>query len=154
MRRVSSSVCAARNSARIASAPGERVIDREYLQEWRWKNQRPDETGKVPDRPQTLRLSGRFAGRGRGEKRFGSLKVTTTRVRPGYLRKNGVPYSADIRMTEYWDVITDPGGVQRLMVTQQLEDPEYLFRTWITTYNFKKEPDGSKWDPSPCSSRW
>ncbi len=97
-----------------------------------------------------------FGGRGGGGRgpRSGSLKITTSRVRPGYLRKNGVPYSANIKMTEFWDVITDPKGTPRLMVTQQLEDPEYLFRTWITTYNFKKEPDGSKWDPSPCSSRW
>lgn len=95
------------------------------------------------------------AGRGAIEKRrFGNLKVTTTRIRPGYLRKNGIPYGANIRMTEYWDVFTDPSGGQRLMVTQQLDDPEYLARTWLTTYNFKKEPDGSKWDPAPCSARW
>jgi hypothetical protein len=94
-------------------------------------------------------------GRGTIEKRrFGNLKVTTTRIRPGYLRKNGIPYSANIRMTEYWDVFTDPSGGQRLMVTQQLDDPEYLARTWLTTYNFKKEADGSKWDPTPCSARW
>ena len=97
------------------------------------------------------------AGGNRGgdpARRFGNLKVTTTHVRPGYFRKNGIPYSANVRMTEYWDLFTDPSGTQRMMITQQIEDPEYLFRTWITTYNFKKEPDGSKWDPTPCSARW
>ncbi|HYR44178.1 MAG TPA: hypothetical protein VER98_14205, partial [Terriglobia bacterium] len=87
-------------------------------------------------------------------RRFGNLKVTTTHMRPGYLRKNGIPYSANVRMTEYWDLFTDPSGGQRIMITQQVEDPEYLFRTWITTFNFKKEPDGSKWDPTVCSTRW
>jgi hypothetical protein len=82
------------------------------------------------------------------------LKVTTTHVRPGYLRKNGIPYSADVRLTEYWDLFTDPSGGQRIMITQQIEDPQYLFRTWITTYNFKKEPDASKWDPTGCSATW
>ncbi len=96
-------------------------------------------------------------GRGQGSAggpKFGDLKIATTHIRPGYLRKNGVPYSADIRMTEYWDLLRDPSGVQRIMITQTLEDPEYLFRTWITTFNFKQEPDGAKWDPTPCSARW
>lgn len=92
-------------------------------------------------------------GRG-GAVRFGSLKVTTTRVRPGYLRKNGVPYSANVRVDEYWDVFTDPTGTQRLMVTQTIDDREYLARPWIVAYNFKKERDASKWDPTACSSRW
>jgi len=87
-------------------------------------------------------------------KRFGNLKVTTTHVRPGYLRKNGIPYSADVRLTEYWDLFKDPSGGQRIMITQQIEDPQYLFRTWITTYNFKQERDASKWDPTACSARW
>jgi hypothetical protein len=93
-------------------------------------------------------------GRGRGPAQGGDLKITTTHIRPGYLRKNGIPYSADIRMTEYWDLVKDPRGVQRIMITQTLEDPEYLFRTWITTFNFKQEADNAKWDPTPCSARW
>ncbi len=95
------------------------------------------------------------AGRGANpSQKFGDLKIITTHIRPGYLRKNGIPYSADIRMTEFWDLVKDPGGVGRIMITQQLEDPEYLFRTWFTTFNFKQEPDAAKWDPMPCSSRW
>ena len=48
---------------------------------------------------------------GRGST-FGNLKITTTNLRPGYVRKNGVPYSSDIRMTEYWDLFKDPSGTK------------------------------------------
>jgi hypothetical protein len=37
----------------------------------------------------------------------GALKVVTTKLKPGYLQKNGVPYSANAVLTEYFDVITD-----------------------------------------------
>jgi hypothetical protein len=90
----------------------------------------------------------------KGGPRFGNLKVATSHIRPGYYRKNGIPYSAGVRMTEYWDLFKDPSGVPRLMVTQEIVDPEYLYRAWIVTYNFKKEQDGAKWQPTPCSARW
>ena len=86
--------------------------------------------------------------------RFGSLKVVTTHIRPGYLRKNGVPYSADTRMTEYWDVLPQPNGSEYLVVTTIIEDPTYLTIPWIVSPNFKREPNGSKWDPTPCSATW
>src|SRR6185436_9060951 len=47
----------------------------------------------------------------------GSLKVVTTRLRPGYLRKNGVPYSANAMLTEHWDVSTDPRGDPWITIT-------------------------------------
>jgi hypothetical protein len=86
--------------------------------------------------------------------RSGSLKIVTTHVRPGYLRKNGIPYSANVKVNEYWDLFKDPRGIGRIMITLEIEDPEYLYRPWFTTLNFKQEPDKSKWDPTPCSSRW
>jgi hypothetical protein len=86
--------------------------------------------------------------------KFGSLKVVTTRLRPGYLRKNGVPYSANALLTEYWDVMRQTGGTQWLVITTILEDPTYLTTPWVTSLNFRKERDGSKWDQSPCSARW
>jgi hypothetical protein len=86
--------------------------------------------------------------------KFGTLKVTTTHMRPGYLRKNGVPYSADAAMTEYWDILKGPNGAQWLVVTSLLDDPKYLTMQFVTSPNFRKEPDNSKWDPSACSSRW
>ena len=33
------------------------------------------------------------------------------------------------------------------------QDPEYLAIPFVVTSDFKKESDGSKWDPTPCSSR-
>jgi hypothetical protein len=86
--------------------------------------------------------------------KFGSLKVVTTHLRPGYLRKNGVPYSAKTVLTEHWDVTKDRRGNQWLVITTIVEDETYLQMPWITSLNFRKEPDGSKWDPSPCSARW
>ncbi len=89
-----------------------------------------------------------------GRAKFGSLKVETTHVRPGYLRKNGVPYSANAVMTEYWDLIVAPDGAQWLTITSAVEDPQFLQMPWLTALHFKREPDGSRWDPSPCSATW
>ena len=83
----------------------------------------------------------------------GSLKVVTSHVRPGYLRKNGVPYSADAILTEYWDVSADPNGDQWITLTSTVQDDKYLREPWVTVLNFKKERDGAKWDPTPCSAR-
>ena len=84
------------------------------------------------------------------EQRFGNLKTVTTRLQPGYLRKNGVPYSDKTTLTEYWDLLKQPNGDQWIVITTVVEDPTYLTRTWITTLNFKKEPNGSKWAPEAC----
>ena len=46
-----------------------------------------------------------------------TLEVVTTRIRPGYLRKNGVPFSADATVTEYFDLFKDPDGVDWFVVT-------------------------------------
>jgi len=75
-------------------------------------------------------------------------------VRAGYLRKNGVPYSAQATVTEDFDVATLTGGSQVLLVTTTVDDPVYLARPFIVSSQFRKEPDGSKWDPTPCSSTW
>jgi hypothetical protein len=84
----------------------------------------------------------------------GNLKVVTTHMRAGYLRKNGVPYSADAVLTEYWDVYNERNGDRWLVITSLVDDPKYLQMQFVTSPNFKKEPDGSNWDPTPCSSRW
>lgn len=93
-------------------------------------------------------------GRGEAAPRFGSLKTVTTRLRPGYLRKNGVPYSANTVLTEYWDVQKEQNGAQYLVITIVVDDPTNLQLPWITSMHFRKEPDGGKWDPTPCSARW
>jgi hypothetical protein len=83
----------------------------------------------------------------------GDLKVTTTHLRPGYLRKNGVPYGADTLMTEYFDVVTEPNGGQSLLITTIIEDPQYLNQSILLNTNFKKLPDSTGWSPTPCSAR-
>src|SRR3979409_2466198 len=65
-------------------------------------------------------------GGGRGNPRFGTLKTVTGNLRPGYLRKNGVPYSERAVFTEYWDVHTLPNGDKLLVDTNVVEDPTYL----------------------------
>ena len=93
-------------------------------------------------------------GRGRGARGpeappHGSLKVMTKNLRAGYLRKNGVPYSANTVLTEYYDRIPAFSN-DYIVITTVVEDPAYLQAPFITTTHFKKEPSGAKWDPSPC----
>lgn len=84
----------------------------------------------------------------------GHLVVVTTSLTPGYLRKNGVPYSSDTVLTEYWDVFTAPNDERWLVITSIVHDPENLQVDWVTSLNFKQEPDGSRWNPTPCSTEW
>jgi hypothetical protein len=93
-------------------------------------------------------------GRGRGPVNGGSLKVVTTHIRPGYLRKNGIPYSANATVTEYITKVTEPDSpLQLLVVTTIVDDPQYLNQPFVTSTHFKKEADGAKWSPSSCSAR-
>ena len=86
----------------------------------------------------------------RGEA-LGALKVTTTRMRPGYLRKNGVPYSENATLEEYFDRFTEPNGDEWLVVDSIVTDPRYLTQPYITSTAFKKIPDRSGWDPTPSA---
>jgi hypothetical protein len=79
----------------------------------------------------------------------GALKVVTTNLRGGYLRRNGVPYSDAAVVTEYFDRLTE-FGTDWLVVHTTVEDPQYLQYPFITSTHFKREPDGSKFLPSPC----
>lgn len=81
----------------------------------------------------------------------GSLKVVTTGMRAGYLRKNGLPYSENAVLTEYFDRHED-FGAEWFTVTTVVEDPKYLISPFVTTTHFKREPDGSKWNPQPCET--
>jgi hypothetical protein len=83
----------------------------------------------------------------------GSLKVVTTRLKPGYLRKNGAPYSANTTLTEYFDRINEANGESYLVITTIVEDPVYLIRPYETSVHFKKQADASGWNPNPCTSR-
>ncbi|MEQ1579783.1 MAG: hypothetical protein ABL964_04240 [Steroidobacteraceae bacterium] len=80
----------------------------------------------------------------------GSLTVETTNLKAGYLRKNGVPYSENAQLKEYFDRLQQPDGTEWLVVTTVVTDPMYLRQPFVVATHFKKEPDGSKWNPQPC----
>lgn len=82
------------------------------------------------------------------------LKSTTTHMLPGYLRKNGIPYSANAVLTEFYDVFQESNGETWMIVTTTVEDPLYLQNPLILTAQFKKQSDASGWDPTPCSAKW
>jgi hypothetical protein len=107
-----------------------------------------------------------------GKPTGGSLKVVTTRMRPGYLQKNGVPYSGNAAVTEYFDVFKAPNGDIWMLVRTMVDDPQYLekppaeafasryqpalsarYGPFVRTTNFKKLPDAKGWNPTPCSAR-
>ncbi len=85
--------------------------------------------------------------------RSGSLKVVTTGLRAGYLRKNGVPYSENTVLTEYFDRHDEPNGDRWFTVTTIVDDPTYLNQPFVTSSDFRKEPDGAKWRPTPCAAQ-
>jgi hypothetical protein len=93
-------------------------------------------------------------GRGGGEnpatQLTGSMKVVTTQMRPGYMRRNGVPYSGSAVLTEFFDRSDEANGDVWLIVTSTLDDPTYLAQPFMTSTHFKREPDGSKWNQRAC----
>ena len=96
-----------------------------------------------------------FTGRGDGPgaQRWGALKVVTTNVLPGWLRRNGAPYSENAVITEYFTRFTHPQAGDWFVVTTTVDDPKYLAMPFTTSSNFRKEPDGSKWRPTACRVR-
>ena len=92
-------------------------------------------------------------GAGPADPPQGELRVRTTRMRPGYVRKNGIPYSADAVLTENFVRLVDDDGMQYLAVSQMVEDPVYFAQPIIRTMLFRKQADGSGWNPTPCSAR-
>ena len=90
---------------------------------------------------------------GRGGAGTGQLVVTTTRMSPGYLRKNGVPYSAEAVLTEHFLRLVDGAGQEYLTVTTMVDDPQYLAQPYVKTYQFMKQRDASGWSPTPCSAK-
>jgi hypothetical protein len=80
------------------------------------------------------------------------LKVVTRNLTGGWLRKNGIPYSANATLTEYYLFHRNSDAADRLTITAIVEDPVYLQQPFITSSDFKREPDNSKWHPVPCKS--
>jgi hypothetical protein len=124
--------------------------------------QRPPGGNQNPVRAQLGNSSGPIApgGGGRGQRggpapsaaltEGGALKVSTSGFRAGYLRKNGVPYSEAANITEYFHRLPDSGSGDWLHVLTIVEDPRYLNDAFLTSTHFKREPNGSKWNPTDC----
>jgi hypothetical protein len=93
---------------------------------------------------------GGFGGPAQAPLPGGDLRVVTFNMTPGWLRRNGVPYGARTRMVEYYQTFTDPTGKKWFDVTTDVEDPEYLNAPFITSDDFRSEPDASNWQPHPC----
>ena len=103
---------------------------------------------------QTPRTGRGRAGAAAEPPKSGSMKVVTTNLRAGYLRKNGVPYSEDAVVTEYYSLARYRPGLEMLVVTTVVDDPKSLTQPFIVSSQFKKQADGSGWDPIPCSATW
>jgi hypothetical protein len=95
-----------------------------------------------------------IGGGGRGAAaqapRTGNLKVATSMMSAGWLRKNGVPYSENATLTEYFDRFPAPNGDEWLVVTTIVSDAKYLTQDFVTSTHFKKEPNATKWAPTAC----
>ena len=117
----------------------------------KWKGGMPQWQGNSVANWKKQIQNGRFGNASAGQ--GGALRVVTTHMRPGYLRKNGVPYSGNAVLTEYYNRF-DKDGVSYLIVTSVVDDPEYLNDRFITSGQFKREPDASKWNPTPCRPLW
>src|SRR5262245_35732487 len=83
-------------------------------------------------------------------KNVGDLRVLTTRLRSGYLRKNGVPYSENATVEEFFDAFNEPNGDAWLVIDTIVTDPTYLTQPYVNSVAFKKQRDASGWDPTPC----
>lgn len=83
----------------------------------------------------------------------GYLKVVTTDLRPGYIRKNGVPYGSNATVEEYFDTFKEPNGDSYLVVTSTVTDPQYLAQPYLTSSHFKKLADASGWNPTACQAK-
>jgi hypothetical protein len=111
---------------------------------------------KAPAGPRTIQgdsVAEWQAGGGRGAT-DGTLQVTTSNLKAGFLRKNGVPYSENASLKEYYEVIAQPDGSPLLVVTIITTDPEYLRQPFVISSHFKKEPGDAKWSPTACSATW
>ena len=85
--------------------------------------------------------------------RGGDLKVVTTNFREGYLRKNGVPYSEQATITEYFHRLPrHPNGDNWLHVLTIVEDPKYLSQPFYTSTHFRLEPNDANFRPRPCET--
>jgi hypothetical protein len=142
-----------------AALEGEKTWQGFSRAEW----QRPPGGGAGPVRAQIGNNTGPIAAGGGGRglrggppppssiREGGAVKVTTTGFRAGYLRKNGVPYSEDATITEFFHRLPQhSNGDVWLLVVTIVEDRQYLNEPFYTSTHFRLEPDDENWNPTPC----
>jgi hypothetical protein len=119
------------------AAPGARSLQGQSVAKW-----------VTPPRPGGGQGLG---GAGGGTVRTGGyLEVKTTNLTPGWLRRNGVPYSEDAVVTEYFARFAAPNGDEWLMVTTIVDDPRYLTQRYVVSNHFRREAQGGRWNPRAC----
>ena len=81
--------------------------------------------------------------------RMGALAVVTIKLRAGYLRRNGVPYSEDAVVTEHFDVV-HAYNTDWLTVLTVVEDRRYLEPAFHHEQPLQARARHAKWMPRPC----
>jgi hypothetical protein len=127
-----------------AEAPAAEVPSLQGWSNARWEG---PIAGVAPPEPFAIGTQPRAGAQGR------ALEVVTTHLKPGYLRTNGIPFGTRVELTEYFSTFKEPNGTEWFVVTTIVRDAEFLAGPWVTTTNFKREPNGSKFRPAPCSAR-
>jgi hypothetical protein len=74
-----------------------------------------------------------------------TLTVTTTHLKPAYIRRNGLPRSEKAVVTEHWTRVGD--YVTQIIIT---DDPVYLTEPYILSRSFLLDP-GYQMELYPCS---
>ena len=85
--------------------------------------------------------------------RTGELKVLTSRLRAGYLRKNGVPYGPNTTMTEFYHRMTAPNGDVWITVVAEISDPDNLREPFVQSTHFKRLAPNATFKPEACEAR-
>jgi hypothetical protein len=147
-----------RFTASTDSSATARTLQGNSVASWQFAGARGGRGGGGAIAPAAGAPGGASGGRGaapapgRGGATSGSLRVVTTNLLPGWFRRNGLPYSEDALLTEYFDRFRSTNGDEWFVVTTVLSDATYLQQDYVTSSHFKKEPDGSKWAPTSCRS--
>jgi hypothetical protein len=126
------------DTASSATAVGSASLQGHTVAEWQYPSNRRSGPGSGT------------VGRDADSDAGGALKAITRNLTEGWLRRNGVPYSSQTELTEYFDRFTGPDGAEWLVVTSIVDDPVYLSAPYVTSSHFKQESSGSKWRPSNC----
>jgi hypothetical protein len=132
---------------RLLHFRGTPVNEPPSLQGWSSARWEPPLRGASPPEIFSIGTQPRAGAQGR------ALEVVTTQLRPGYLRANGIPFSDKIELAEYFNTFREPNGTEWFVVTTIVRDPVYLVGQFVTTSNFKREPNGAKFRPTPCRAR-